>query len=87
MTDDFKDHSTSLTSPATAGETIVPDDANDLAHVTRGIYVGASGSIALTLVSGDEVLLNDAQSGVIYPLRVARVKATGTSAAGLIGLR
>ena len=27
------------------------------------------------------------QAGTIYPLRIARVKATGSTAAGLVGLR
>lgn len=87
MTDEFEHHTTSLTSPAIAGETIVPDDANDLTHATRGIYVGATGSVVAVMVSGDEVTLSEAQAGVIYPLRVKRVKASGTTAAGLIGLR
>ena len=87
MTDDFEHHTTSLTSPATAGETIVPNDGADLAHVTRGLYVGATGSVAAVLVSGDEVVFSDMQAGVLYPLRVKRLKATGTTAAGLVGLR
>lgn len=87
MTDDFATHVTSLESPATAGETIAPDDAADLSFVTRGLYVGSTGAVTAVLLSGDEVVLNEAQAGVIYPLRVRRVKSTGTTAAGLIGLR
>lgn len=87
MADEFENHTTSLTSPATAGETVVPSDQNDLTHCTRGLYVGATGAVVAVLVSGDEVTLNDAQAGVIYPLRIRRVKATGTTAAGLVGLR
>lgn len=87
MSDEFEHHTTSLTSPAVAGETIIPNDSADLTHCTRGLYVGATGTVVAVLISGDEVVLNDVQSGSIYPLRIRRVKATGTSAAGLIGLR
>ncbi len=87
MADDFKNHTTSLTSPAVAGETIVPNDTADLAFCTRGLYVGATGTVVAVLISGDEIVLNEAQAGSIYPLRIRRVKATGTNAAGLIGLR
>ena len=87
MADEFQNHTTSLTSPATAGETVIPHDDTDLAFCTRGLYVGASGTVVAVLISGDEITLNDAQAGVIYPLRIRRIKATGTSAAGLVGLR
>lgn len=87
MNDDFATHITSLESPATAAEVIVPDDAADLGYVTRGLYVGSTGSVVAVMLSGDEITLNDVQAGVIYPIRVRRVKTTGTTAAGLIGFR
>lgn len=87
MSDDFEHHTTSLDSPAVSGETIVPSDATDLSHATRGIYIGSTGSLSVTLVSGDEITLSEVQAGTIYPLRIARVKASGTTAAGLVGLR
>lgn len=87
MTDDFATHITSLDSPATSGEAITPDDATDLSFVTRGLYIGSTGTVAVVMLSGDEVVLNDAQAGVIYPIRIRRLKATGTTAAGLIGFR
>jgi hypothetical protein len=38
------------------------------------------------MVSGATVVFTGMQGGMIYPLRVARVLATGTTAAGLVGL-
>lgn len=87
MIDDFQNFASSLTTPASAGETIVPSDTTDLNFATRGVYVGMTGTVVCVLLSGDEVVLNDMQAGAIYPLRVRRVKATGTTAAGLVGLR
>ncbi len=58
----------------------------DLAAETRGLWIGASGDLALVLASGDEVTIAGAVGGTLLPLRVTRVKATGTSAALLVGL-
>ena len=87
MFDEFEGHSTSLTSPATRAEVVVPNDTEDLGHATRGLYVGNAGNIRVKMVSGDVVTLENVQSGVTYPLRVAQVLASGTTASGLIGLR
>lgn len=87
MKDEFEHHSVALSAPLVAAEAITPSDTQDLAFATRAVYVGTSGTLSVTLVSGDSAVLANAQAGVIYPLRVARVKSTGTSAGQLIGLR
>jgi len=85
--DEFESYATSLTSPARDADPITPDDATDLSTATRGIYVGASGSLQVQMLSGQNVTFDNVQAGVVYPLRVARVLATGTTAAGLVALR
>ena len=85
MNDVFEDHAQSLTSPVTAAETISPSDTTDLTQATRALYVGVGGELAVQMLSGDVVTLNNVQAGVLYPLRARRVMATGTTAAGLIG--
>jgi len=87
MTDDFEDYSSGLTSPATAAEAVTPNDSQDLQHVTRAIFVGQTGDLAVKLQSGDEVVLHNVQAGAVYAIRVSQVKATGTTATGLVGLR
>ena len=87
MHDDFANSSVGLTSPAVAGEAIVPSDSSDLIHATRALYVGQSGDIVAQLVSGDVVTFVNMQSGVIFPLRLSRILATGTTATDLVGLR
>lgn len=86
MIDLFKTHSRSLTSPPEFGAAIVPDDAAGLGHVTRALYVGGGGDIALRLFGGDEIMLADVPSGTLIPLRAAQVYATGTSATAIVGL-
>lgn len=85
--DEFENFQESLTSPAVAGEVITPNDVTPLQHATRCIYVGASGDLTARLVSGDVVTLSNVQAGIIYPLRIDQVLATGTTASALVGLR
>lgn len=87
MRDDYSSYAHNLTAPATASEAILPDDEADLAYATRAIYVGQGGDVSVQLVSGDMVTLANAQSGTLYPMRVRRVLATGTTADLLVGLR
>ena len=87
MADDFDGHETGLTTPAVNAVDITPSDAAPLAFATRAIYVGTTGNLRVQMVSGDIVTLNSVQAGAFYPLRVGQVMATGTTAAGLVGLR
>lgn len=86
MPDPFKDHSNSLTSPASSAEAIVPNDAADLFNHSRAIFVGAGGSLSVELVDtpGQVVTLQNVIAGMIYPLRVRKVLASGTSATDLV---
>jgi hypothetical protein len=86
MIDLFKTHARSLTSPPEFGAAIQPDDTAALGHVTRAIYVGVGGSVALRLFGGDDVTLVDVPSGALIPLRVTHVHATGTDAGAIVGL-
>ncbi|MEM9433441.1 MAG: hypothetical protein AAGA12_05920 [Pseudomonadota bacterium] len=87
MEDEFAEYGPGLTSPAGAAEAITPNDGADIAFATRGLYAGQGGDLNVTLVSGDQVVLINIQPGIIYPLRVKRVSATGTTAADIVGLR
>lgn len=86
MRDDFGSHAAGLTTPAEHADPITPSDAQDLPRATRALYVGQEGNVAVRFVSGDSVVLANLQAGVIYPLRLRRILATGTTAAGLVGL-
>ena len=86
MSDTFNNHVASLTSPAMAAVAIVPNDATPLANVTRAIYIGGAGNLSVVMLSGDIVTFSGVQAGMIYPLRASRVRATGTTATGIVGL-
>lgn len=86
MSDSFATHQPGLTSPAEAAFAVTPADGTDLPRATRAIYIGASGALRVTLLSGETVTFVGMQAGMVYPLRLRRVLATGTTAGGLVGL-
>ncbi len=86
MTDRYGDRSGSLEAPASHGFTATASDVTDLVEVTRALYVGSGGTLALVLQSGAEITLENVGSGTLLPLRARRVKQTGTSAGALVGL-
>lgn len=86
MTDRFAHTMPSIDGPAMHAFTITPDDNNDLEEVTRGLYCGAGGDIALRMQSGAEITFSNVAEGSFLPVRAARVLATGTSATSIVGL-
>jgi hypothetical protein len=85
--DDFPERLSSLNSgPATRCDAITKSDTVDLARVTRGIYVGGAGDIAVIASSGTTATFSAVPVGTILPIRVSRVMSTGTTATLLIGL-
>lgn len=86
MTDTFKSFARSLTSPPEYAAEIAPSDAELLPHVTRALYVGGAGDVALRMIGGTEVVLRGLQAGSLLPLRIDMIKRAGTTATGLVGL-
>ena len=84
--DIFEDHHNGLTGPICGGCDVTPSDAADLPQMTRGVMVASAGDLAVVLKSGDAVTLPALSPGVLYPIRIARVLATGTTATGIKGL-
>lgn len=84
MSDPFANHSTGLSSPARAAFEITPNDSTDLSSVTRALWIGTEGDVAVVMHSGDEVTF----AGVLglLPVAVSRVKSTGTTATDIVGL-
>ena len=87
MSDPFATTSPGLSGPASHAFAVMPDDGSDLAVVTRGLYIGAGGDVSLVL-KGDvaPVTFPGVPGGTVLPLRAVRVRATGTTAADIVGL-
>lgn len=82
----FKAFKSMLNSPPRHHFDVTPNDGTDLATVTRGIYVGVSGNVKITNVSGDTVTYTNLAAGVHHPMCAARIWSTGTTATGIIGV-
>ena len=85
MPDIYDDRSSGLESPGYNAAAITPNDGADLPISSRAVYVGTGGDLVVTLVGGSTVTLRNVPVGIL-PLRVARVLATGTSAADLVAV-
>lgn len=75
-----------LDEPYANAAAITPDDANDLAHLTRAIYVGGAGNLAVVMLGGQTVTFTAPPVGTVLRVRAARVKSTGTTATLLVAL-
>ena len=84
MTDPFVIDS--LDSPARAPFAIVPSDTLPLSPVPKRLYVGTGGHVVLRGMDGAaDVTYRNVASGVYLNVRPGFVRATGTTAADLIG--
>lgn len=84
--DQFNDVQPNLNGPVEGGFEITPNDTADLSQMTRAVMVQTGGDLAVTLKSGDQIRLPGLVPGALYPLRIARVWANGTTATGIKGL-
>lgn len=85
MPDLFKDFQPGLESPATNVFEVIPSDTTDLPVSSRALNVAQEGIVKVTTVAGDVASVAIA-AGVPFPIRVTRVWATGTTAAGIVAL-
>lgn len=77
--------------PAGVAFAITPSDGADLADVTRGIYVGVAGDVAVSMIDPTtnklaSVTFKNANAGMVIPIITKRVLSTGTTATNLVGL-
>lgn len=65
---------------------VTPSNTEDLTAVTRGISFAAAGALKVDLVGGDTITIPSGAlaAGIIHPLMVTRVYATGTGATGIV---
>ncbi|PLW76796.1 spike base protein, RCAP_Rcc01079 family [Cohaesibacter celericrescens] len=82
--DQFKNRASGLDSPGYNAASLAPDDGNDLAYVTRAVWVGVAGDLSVVLASGDAVTFKNASGWM--PLRVKRLNATDTTASDVVGV-
>lgn len=84
--DPIESHVISATGPIMGGFDIMPHDTNELPTTTRALMVTVAGDVAVETKDGSTLTLPALVPGTVYPVRLVRVLATGTTATGLKGL-
>jgi hypothetical protein len=74
-----------ILAPGEGAFAITPNDS-DFIPVTRGVYVGGSGTLHVIMAGGQEVTFTALAAGVVHPLRVIKVFATSTAATSILGI-
>lgn len=84
--DVFSDNAAGLSSPVTNALAITPSDTDELAQVTRGVYVAVSGTLKVDMVDSGTVTFTALSAGVIHPIRCKKIYSTGTAATGIVAV-
>lgn len=86
MSDPFHTHADAAFAPSRAPFAIIPSDTQALALVPKGIYVGTGGDVVLCGVDGTaDVTYRNLPDASYVAVRALYVRATGTTAADLVG--
>lgn len=85
--DSFASFTPSLNDPARDGFAVAQSDTAALPVVPRALYVGTGGTLVVRCVdSAADVSFKNVASGQFLDIRVSHVRATGTTAADIVGL-
>lgn len=85
--DNFSNSSDSLIAPAQFCFEITPSDTQELQVVTKAVYIGQGGDVTLLAIdNASDVTFRNVPTGAILDVRVSAIRATGTSAADIVGL-
>lgn len=72
---------------------VTPHDTNELPFVTRGLYVGTTGNVAVVMAAdgsasgaGTAVTFVGVPAGAVLRVRCRKVMSTGTTASNIVAL-
>lgn len=75
-----------LVGPYRYGEAVTPHASNDFTHVSRAIYVGGAGDIAVVLVDNTVLTFKAVPVGTVLNVQARRVNAVNTTATLMLAL-
>lgn len=84
--DRFSSLSSALTSPATHAEAVTPSDSVELTNVSRALWIGGAGNLAVVTAEGETVTFASVGAGTLLALRVQQVLSTGTTATLIVAM-
>ena len=86
MSDRFANTQSSLSSPASSGFAVTPNDSGSFSETCRALYVGSGGNLSVRMLSGEVLTLANVPTGLLLPLRATAVLETGTTAGAITAL-
>jgi hypothetical protein len=66
-------------------KTVTPSDSASI-PVTNGIYVGVAGDVVVLTQGGTQQTFKTLNAGVIHPIKVSKILATGTTATNILAI-
>jgi hypothetical protein len=73
--------------PAKSLRAVTPNDTNELEYVAKALFIGTGGTLSLIAQEDTAaVTLANVAAGQIVPVRAKIVRATGTTATGIVAL-
>lgn len=73
--------------PAQNATAVTPHDTNDLADISKSLYVGTGGDVKVIMAQlANTVTFTNVPDGSILPIQVTRVFSTDTTASGILNL-
>lgn len=69
--------------PIQSATTITPDDMTELSNPCLGFIVNGAGTVAVDMIRNGTNIQFNCLVGIVYPFRVTKIYATGTSATGI----
>lgn len=65
---------------------VTPSDVTVFDSSTRGLYIGGTGDVAVTMEGGGTVTFVSVLSGSVIPIRCTQVRSTNTTATAIVAL-
>lgn len=76
----------SSSGPATRLRAVTPHDTNELPFVSNGIIAGGAGNVAIVALEDTNPVIVPILAGQLLPIRARLIRATGTTATGIVAL-
>lgn len=86
MVNPYHGRAVPLGGPATDIVAVVPNDSQDLPVPALALYVEGAGTVKIETLTGAQTRTVAVGDGMLLPVAVRRVRATGTTATGIHAL-
>ena len=81
---DLNNRSNSPINPPRNAAAVTPSDGTDLGFVTRELYIGTGGTLSVNMADTGDAVSYTVYDGQSLSGQFARVRATGTTATGIV---